>query len=161
MKNDNTSASVTAENMYGILKEFHDKKRAEKYELRQQLKFLCATVANQLACELASEIEYKSSQNTRIENFKFDLNGRFKSGWLTAKSQIRNIATDNDTLTVFEAERYTLGKFIKKLSRDFAVNFEKNTVFFTEKKIGVNPGEKLSKVEDGLYSVLEDLPLID
>jgi hypothetical protein len=159
--NNNNGGNVVVENAFGVIKTFHDGKRAEKYEVRQQLKFVCATVANQLATEIASAIQYAESTKTPVKNWKFDMSGRFKKNWLTAKSQIRNVATDTDCLTVFEAERYTLGKFIKKLSRDFTIEFDKNVVYFTEKVAGVDPSEKLSKVEQGLFATIEDLPLVD
>lgn len=158
MKNEkNNAITYSAENRFGIEKQFNDKKRKERYELKQQIMLLCATIADQLRIELTSAVHYGEETNT-IPEFDFCLKNRFKQSWRDTGSQIKNTLTDGP-LSVYEGEKHAFGLYLKRLSPNWSMVFEKETytIHFKEKGTGLNPDRKLSKNEQAFFGMLDEM----
>lgn len=156
-KIEKTVIAYSAENRFGIEKKFNDACRAERYQLKEQIRLLCATVADQLRTELASAVDY-AEKNKTIPEFKFDLKNRFKQAWRSTPSQIRSTIT-GDYLSVYEGETHAFGLYLKRLQRDWDYHFEKETYtgYFKKKIVGINPNRKLSKGEKAFFGMLEEM----
>lgn len=152
-----SAIAYCAENRFGIEKSFNDKKRKERYELKQQLMLLCATVADQLRIELTSAVNY-GTENNVIPEFDFCLKNRFKQSWRNTESQIKNTLT-GDALSVYEGEKHAFGLYLKRLNPNWNIVFEKETytIHFKEKVTGLNPDRKLSKNEQAFFGMLDDM----
>lgn len=149
-------ANIT-ENRFGIEKSFNDKKRKERYELKQQLMLLCATVADQLRIELTSAVNY-AEENNNIPEFDFCLKNRFKQSWRDTESQIRNTLT-GERLSVYEGETHAFSLYLKRLNVNWHMTFEKESgkIHFKEKITGLNPKRKLIKVEQDFFGMMQDV----